>query len=281
MIPFQKIPIVEDVLDKIGVEQENIHLKRVGIQTGSGLNNNFGFLMIVLIFLALHPIILLLKKWIDFNNTKKWSLNFVLIKIVDLFTFIIYVRVFLEAYQILLITSLSELVRADFTGIVSVASFVSSLVILAFWLTLCFFSFYMFFSTQKSFDSDIYYKLGEFLAGIKNNKYCRLYSFISLIRRTLMVSWLIIFNYLESFILSYGLLGIQIIYFCIIIILRPFDRVENNLIEIINEIILMIMISFLVIFNMESEWTSLPTNSFLYIILANSMIITVVMIGEI
>ena len=280
MIPFNKIPKVEGMLASIGFEQENAYLKNIGVQNGSGFNNNFGFLMTLFIFLTLHPLVLLLRKWIDYNNTKKWSINFALIKLVDLFTFTIYVRVFLEAFQILLITSLSEVLQFNFSELIPIISFCSSLGIIILCSSLCFTSFYMFFSTRKFYDEDKYYKLGEFFAGIKNDKYCRLYSFNALVRRTLMISWLIIFSYYEPYILSYGLLGIQIVYLCVIVFLHPFERIENNLIEIINEFIFLIMISFLIIFNTKNEWTSFSKNAFTYIILSNSIIVTIVMLGE-
>ena len=62
MIPFNKIPKVEGMLASIGFEQENAYLKNIGVQNGSGFNNNFGFLMTLFIFLTLHPLVLLLRK---------------------------------------------------------------------------------------------------------------------------------------------------------------------------------------------------------------------------
>ena len=62
MIPFDKIPKVQKMLNSVGFKQKNIYLKTIGVQTGSGLNNNFGFLLTLITFLILHPLILLLKK---------------------------------------------------------------------------------------------------------------------------------------------------------------------------------------------------------------------------
>ena len=280
IIPVTKIPKVLEFENLIDAEQPNVYLKTIGIESRISLKNNLGFTFWVIILILMYPLIIQLKRYIDYNNTRKCSWNNLMIKIVDLFNFIIYIRLILGAYQILMITSLSELNTSDFSYSTQTLLLIFSVIILGIWAAAIGLSFYIFNSTKNYFDTDRYYKLGEFITGIKNNKYARAYSFLALIRRTLLISWLILFNWLESYILSYGLLGVQVCYLICLVIIRPFDRVENNLIEIVNEIIYSLMIWMLVKYNTEEEWKPLTGTIFTGIIMSNSLMITLIMFGK-
>ena len=73
---------------------------------------------------------------------------------------------------------------------------------------------------------------------------------------------------------------IQITYIVVLTILRPFDRTENNLIEIINENIIFGMLIFLIWLSKGTDWTSFRTKVFNGIVFGNSIIITTVMMSK-
>ncbi|CAI2379798.1 unnamed protein product [Moneuplotes crassus] len=278
-MPVRHIPKMDSLMEHVGFEQQNIHLKTVGVNTGSAISNNIGFLLTLALFVCLHPLVLLLKCCINYENDNKCSFNYLMILTVDLFTFTIYVRVCMESFQLLLLTSISELLQANFGGAAPVISFTSSLLILGVCVGLMTLALYMFWITKDFYDPDRYYKLGEFFSGVRLNKYARLYSFLRCFRKLFIILWLLICSFLDSWILCVGFLVLQLSYFIIIILLKPFDRVENNIIEMINEVIFTLLIGICIIFDQDQEWTSLPTNLFNYTILSNSIIITLVMIG--
>jgi len=62
--------------------------------------------------------------------------------------------------------------------------------------------------------------------------------------------------------------------------MRPFERIENNLIEIINELIFLTMITIIVPFDEKKEWEGKVKSVYTAIILSNSLIITVIMISK-
>ena len=62
--------------------------------------------------------------------------------------------------------------------------------------------------------------------------------------------------------------------------MRPFQRTENNIIEITNECIFMIMVAMIVYFDKEDEWSGSIKQAFTGLIFGNSLIITLIMIGK-
>ena len=106
-----------------------------------------------------------------------------------------------------------------------------------------------------------------------------MYVFIALIRRTLLIVWLLAMKDFDPVVLSSGMLFIQVIYYVHILIARPFDRKENNLVEIVNETIYLVMITIIVAFDKSSEWSDTIKTVYGGIIMGNSAIITVIMIG--
>ncbi|CAI2384244.1 unnamed protein product [Moneuplotes crassus] len=74
------------------------------------------------------------------------------------------------------------------------------------------------------------------------------------------------------------MLGVQIVHLAVLAVIRPFDRLENNLIELVNEVIYTPMLSIMIACNREEEWSGSITSIFCGIILFNSLIITFIMI---
>ncbi|CAI2373398.1 unnamed protein product [Moneuplotes crassus] len=278
-IPVKSLPKVSEFADWIDVEQENIYLETIGIESKASLLNNFGFAVWMVLLITLYPLVMTLKLCINYKNEKKCSFNYVMIKIVDLFNFIIYIRLILGGFQLLLVCSLSEAIDSDFSSLSQIVSLIFSYLVLIACISAIGMSFYIFYSKREFYDPDKYYKLGEFITGIQNSKFARLYPFMSLTRRTLFVGWLIIFSWFDCIYLSIGMLGVQIVYLVALAVIRPFDRLENNLIELVNEVIYTSMLSIMIACNREEEWSGSITSIFCGIILFNSLIITFIMIG--
>ena len=123
-------------------------------------------------------------------------------------------------------------------------------------------------------------KWGEYLSGVKNTNSARLYPFLALFRRSLMITWLVLPKTLGIENSTLGLLLVQVPYLVYIIIVRPMDRKKNNMVEIINELFLTLIISFLSYFNTESKWNGQLTKLFMYIVLGNTAIITLLVASK-
>jgi len=95
-----------------------------------------------------------------------------------------------------------------------------------------------------------------------------------------MVAWLIFYKKLDIDTSIEGLLLVQIPYLMYILIVRPMDSKKNNMVEIINEIFLTLIISFLSYFKSESDWNDFNTDVFTFIVLGNTMVITLLLAGK-
>ena len=62
--------------------------------------------------------------------------------------------------------------------------------------------------------------------------------------------------------------------------MRHYEELEANLIEIWNEVVLVTVIVYLLIMDEETKWTKSSINWFLYILISNSMIVMVIIIGK-
>ena len=60
---------------------------------------------------------------------------------------------------------------------------------------------------------------------------------------------------------------IQIVYFVLIIVIRPFAESSNNLAEIVNEFLFTSLISMLLYYNESDRWNSTIEKTFIYSIL--------------
>ncbi|CAI2359489.1 unnamed protein product [Moneuplotes crassus] len=275
---FNILPKIPRISGWVFIEQVNPYLKTIGIDSRSALSTNLSFGIMLICLIGCYPFVICLKKFIDFDSTKKCSFNYLLLKFHDLFNFTIYIRLILGAYQLLLITSYSDILMMDFSNSSSLASFIFSIIIIAILFLTLVLSFYIFYTTRKFYDSDKFNKLREFLTGNRNSMFSRMYSFLSLTRRTLLIIWLLTFSWLDPMYLSIGMLSIQVPYFCCLVVCRPFDHPENNMIEIINETIYLVLISIMIPLHQEEDWSSVFTNIFIGLIMSNSLIITCIMI---
>ena len=70
------------------------------------------------------------------------------------------------------------------------------------------------------------------------------------------------------------------IYLIIIGVKRPFKKVTDNIIEIMNEVFFLVLLSLLVFFNLEDRWNSTAKNIYLNIIISNSCVILLLMLGN-
>jgi hypothetical protein len=68
-----------------------------------------------------------------------------------------------------------------------------------------------------------------------------------------------------------GMLVIQIPYTILLIILRPFEEKSDSIIEITNEIFYTVIISWLVYYDAESKWTTIPKSIYMGIIAGNTL----------
>ena len=261
---------------------ENVELELIGIETGSSLFNWFSFVSWILIYLILNILVWLLPNITLQENSYKWTkiFKYVVVKSNHFFTFTIYIRTFMESYQFLLLSNISNLRDYDVSTAPQITSLSFSAVIVILWILFMIASFIMFLKTSKKSRNQKRLKWGEFFSGVKEKKIAKIYWFLSLLRRFLMITWLLLS---KSFIVGGyvdALLFIQIPYFIFFIITRPFDDIKDNLIEGTNELFLIVIISYMCFYNSKSKWKGSASQAFVYVILGNTIVVMVIQIGK-
>ena len=132
--------------------------------------------------MILHLLVLFIFKLLNrFNaiNSKfktVLAINWITTKIFLFLTFGYYIRTALESYQLLIISSISEIKWFNYSDVLHIFSQWISFWVLAFWLGIAFISIYLNF--KMNHEENEHSKLGEFFLGIKDSKVSRLYVFL-------------------------------------------------------------------------------------------------------
>jgi len=136
-----------------------------------------------------------------------------------------------ESFQFLLLSNLSNLIAFETSDLPNIVSLIFSTISILFLSFFVYLSFYVY-KKRNSISQSNRRKLGEFLNGIKADDKPKLYSFFGLLRRTLLIVWLLSFKSLGPQALTVGFCLISFPYFIFILVVRPFEKVSNNVVEI-------------------------------------------------
>ena len=122
--------------------------------------------------------------------------------------------------------------------------------------------------------------LKSFFRGIQQNKRHKFYVALLLLRRFLFVILLITWLFISSRVLTIVLSLIQVIYILNLSYWRPYEETKGNLIEILNEIYFGFLVLFLAIVNTEDEWNSTKTNTYMWVLVSNTFVVLVIVLGK-
>jgi hypothetical protein len=277
-IPVTKAPGVKQIMDFINIDQDNVYLETIGLESGSGVKNLISVVSVFLLCVVLHLSIVFAPKIKIVSDDQIWKIRYNTLNthLYNLFTFTMYVRVLFEGYQFLFLASFSELKNANVSEVYTALSFSISCLFTVICIVFLLLTLYMYCSTKDNFNKDERLKFGELFSGLKETNNARSYSFFVLLRRVLFVSLLVGLNTFASFWLVAGMAVIQTFYLAYIVALRPFDKVSNNIIEVVNEVFYWILIVLLFHLNKEIKWTDFASRAYLGIIVGNTMIIGLV-----
>lgn len=233
-LPFVKPPSdgVKNQLDK---PQTYAELEAVGLESRSAFANNTGLFATIGLLIGTHAIIYCFqnKSPTVLKSTKKAKFNKIAKKVFETFTFGVYIRFLLEAFQYLLLTTVFEMKIFDITGIKWIVSLFCGTLLFGF--TIVFF-FLAITEARKPFDTqEKKSRFGEFNAGLKERKMVRIYTPMLLLRRYFFIIWLVLLIRHDPVLIISGMITIQLTYLATLIFVRPFQDAVNNIIEVMNE----------------------------------------------
>ena len=267
-IPFKKSSYSGSINDLFDSEQNDEILSKIGLESASSFVNNYSLFSSLLSAVLLHLSVIvaniLLNKW---EVKGKWAkpfkaLKWLTQKVFTILTFGYYIRTVIESYQFLLVSSVSEINSFNVKSSSHISSLVVAFLILIVWIVFAVIAFVLASASNPKSNNE-HNKLGELYAGLKNTVWARFYLALQLLRRIIFVSLLITLAPISSIAIVWAISCLQIVYLIVLIILRPFEELKDNLIEIINEVFFNYFACWLTHFNSESVWSSTTTDIYI------------------
>ena len=102
-------------------------------------------------------------------------------------------------------------------------------------------------------------KFAQLFNGVSSNKKSRLYVALLQLRRAIFITLLITVEPVSSIVVISILVGLQVIYLFLLMIIRPFELVKCNMIEILNEMYFLTILASLLKYNNITNWVGTPT----------------------
>ena len=270
-----------------GLEDKN--LEKFEIKSDSTIANMTSFLLSIIIFGILHFWIFLAQKLLA-KESKSNCWNYVLLcihwflqKKMVLFTFALYIRIILETNQFILITWVSEIYQFNFNETKRIISIIIAFLILIAWMAVIVITILFTLSNDAYKISKPQDKRGKFVQlfdGISLNKKSRLFVWLLLIRRAIFVILLITIGQKSSTIVISVLVGLQLIYLVLLIVIRPYIVIVWNVIEIKNEFYFLVMLALLLKYNTGANWEGTPTTAYTSLIWSNFIVCLLINIGK-
>ena len=290
-IPSADIPGIDIPVDWMEADQPNELLESLGIESKSTFINNLSFILTIFGIMALH----LLLRFVFVCGArgrgkcaKFWT--WFRLKIIDIIKYALYMRLFIESHEAMLLSATNEIYLMDLKDFSDVFSLIVAFVILGFSIAMPIIAFYCFFVNRHNFDPEKKFFFMEFFADLRNAKIARLYMTLLLTRRIVFVSFVIFLPNAPRELTYTVLLGkvysiivhlvSQIGYILALLLLRPFDSVVNNIIEMVNELFLLIVTCMLFAFSDESKWGGGAVDAILNVLMINAYLVVVIMIGK-
>ena len=268
---FSKISTYNSIIDNFNFELSNYSLSYVGVSSDSSVYNIAPFIATLLIVIVLHLLVIIFMKlftvcsadwvWYWLVKIMKWITE----KLYNILTFGYYIRAALEINQYLLICSVYETYLFDTSQSFRIVSLAFAMLVLIGWILIEVFAFCL--STSSyAIDEDKHNKLGELFSGLKMDKRFKFYVVILVFRRSIFVVLLLTWVSVASRLLIGVLTFLQLIYLSYVCYLRPFKKLKDNLIEIMNETYFMLLLSALIYFNTKSNWSSIAITIYMWVI---------------
>ncbi|CAI2364508.1 unnamed protein product [Moneuplotes crassus] len=281
-IPAADLPLIDIPLDWLDFGEPAEKVQNLGIESISTIVNNFSLVFTFICVIIAHTVLKIIPWFKNKNHPNCFIRNVSIIreKTIDIIFYIAYARLLLEAHETIVVTSALEIKEFDTSSTAKIISLLICCIFLLLCLIIPTFALYLFYNHRKEYDPEKKTPTMEFFAGLRNSKWARFYSFLLLFRRVFFV-FIIIFmtgNVHRACIYSI-LLAFQVAYFWILICLRPFEELQDNIIELVNELFLTEAICYLFAMTSGDKWTDSAITWFMNSLIFNCLIVLGIMIS--
>jgi hypothetical protein len=261
-IPYTEAPGISHLALFLNVDQRNEYLQTIGFKSESSLMNNMSILFTIILTILLHGVIYLCYRRVKDLSDPKWY-HRLTTKTFEGFTLSVYIRMILEAFLFISISSFSEIKYSRLISVAFIISFLISwtLIVLSFGVITTIG--YQIVKAHPNFDEQLHWKFRELFAGIKNDTFSRLFPLLFCLNRTF---WVIIVVLLNEIILDAKtalFTALQFLFLWYLIAIRPFQSKKDMIIECTNQVILVVLSCLLIHFNKEPNWKSVVESIFI------------------
>ncbi|CAI2375096.1 unnamed protein product [Moneuplotes crassus] len=280
-IPAGDIPLVDVPIDWLDFGEPGEKIQNLGVESVSTFVNNFSLIFTLICVIVAHIVLKIIPCFKQKNHPNCVIRNISIIKdkVIDIIFYITYARLLLEAHENMIISSSFEIKEFDTSSASKTISHLISWTFLLLCLIIPTFALYLFYNHRKEYDPEKKTPTMEFFAGLRNTKWARFYSFLLLFRRVLFVLVVIFMsgNVHRAYIYSI-LLTCQVAYFGHLIYLRPFEELQDNIIELVNELFLIEVICYLFAMTSGDKWTNSAITWFMNSLTINCLVVVAIMI---
>lgn len=254
--------------------QNNEGLESIGVYNKTALLVCMPIFVVAAVFGLVHGVTVGVNACVKHKQEYPKLANFVQ-RLKQVFELSLYLRLVLEGYQILLISSVAEVYRADLDNSKQITSFSMSVVICALcglFLMLGLLSFLAKSDKPTVFD--------ELYRGLKTSKISSFYPLLCLLKRSLVIVLLVALESLSTRIKLVTMGCIQICHLTYMGIFRPYKHVKDNVIDLLNEAFMLAVLIVLATHQTVSSWDENTVNLIIYGSVANHTVVLLIVLAD-
>jgi hypothetical protein len=279
-LPIKNLPLVNTLFELIDFDQTDSYYDQIGLESGSTFINHYTLFVVYGAIGIAHVTMYFVNRNAKKVKNQTW-IHRAIQKTFDFMTFNIYIRMFIEAYLLILVSSLKE--PFYFGGpdrSTKTISLMLNFVFMVLWVSFFFLSLWQWIKSknERSFINQYYFN--EFFEGVKMNWYARAYSSMFLGKRILLCLIVIPTIFLPKMAKITFFVLTELVSWVMIWTLRPFSELKNNIIEITNELFFTIAWGSLFYLNTESNWSMTITMGFVFMLVINSLVVSIISMGK-
>jgi len=260
-----KIGFLQAMIDYFDFLQSDERLVDMDVKYESTFNNTLTLFITLVLVMFFHLMVSPFARCTPDKSEHKWKYYSKIIfkKIFDLFTFTVYIRLILQAFQPFILSSVSEIYEQNWSNGQRIFSYVFAIWII--FLCIGFVCFAAVVAIKKTTQNEDNKKgkLDEFFNGLKQKRSARMYSVLQMVRRFMFITWLLCFKWVQVIVVVCIFAIIQLFYTCLLLYIRYFEKIKDNIIEIYNECVYWVLLILLVYFQTESRWNGVVTNVYM------------------
>jgi cysteine-rich repeat protein len=270
-----KIPYVGEVYKHLYFLSPRENYSMLGISSGSTLINILSFTLLLIAIAIVH---IWLIPWrivwgSEDSSEDDGCFRNIYYRLWKFMSFNAYLRLIIQSYQHLFIVSVLGIYFGSFENAQQLASSVASIATLIFWIV---FPLVSLIALCKDWKGGI----NELSVGLKSSSYSKLYQIVLILRKVVLISWMIWFKFIPKTPYLIFPSIYQFFHICYILICRPFISVKDNIIEIYNEITFTLMLSGLIYLKTESKWNGGFTKTYSYLMMMPGIFMMIVTLSK-